>query len=128
MVSPNFRRFSHIIRWPDVKVIREKGSQRKWHVAEGSFMCPGGSRVTGISGERHIFKVWISQSLETDKLYMIDHNGNEISPDQICDACASRVMKLLKWRSSDEGNLETKQQELRDDSEEREFRAKGLLE
>jgi hypothetical protein len=128
MVSPNYKRYSHIIRWPDVKVIRGKVSPHMWHVDETSFICPRGSRITGISGERHLFKVWISQSLEADKLYMIDHNGNEISPDQICDACASRVMKLLKWRSSDEGKLETEQQELRDDSEEREFRAKGLLE
>jgi hypothetical protein len=128
MVSPNYKKYSRIIRWPDLKVVREKGTHRKWHVDEPSLSCIVGSRISVISGERHIFKVWISQSLDTGKLYMLDHNGNEIPPDEICDACSGRVKKLLQWRSSDEGNLETEQQELKDISEEREFKAKGLLE
>jgi hypothetical protein len=128
MVSPNYKRYSHIIRWPDLKVVMEKDPHRKWHIDEPSLACPGGSRISVILGERHIFKVWISQSLETGKLYMLDHNGNEISPDKICPDCAGRVLKLLQWRGSDEGNLEIEQQELRDESEKREFRAKGLLE
>jgi hypothetical protein len=128
MVSPDYKKYSRIIRWPDLKVVREKGTHRKWHVDEPSLSCAGGRGISALSGERHIFKVWISQSLDTGKLYMLDHNGNEIRPDEICNTCAGQVLRMLKWRSSDEGNLETEQQELKDKSEEREFRAKGLLE
>ena len=59
---------------------------------------------------------------------MLDPHGNEIKTDEICDACAGRVMRLLRWRSSNEGSLEIEQQELRDELEEREFRDKGLAE
>ena len=128
MVSPDYRKYSHIIRWPDLKVVREQDHHAKWHVDEISLGCSGGTRIAAVSGEKHIFKVWVTQSLEKGKLYMLDHNGNEIVPDEICDTCAARVMKLLKWRSSDEGNLEIELQESRDETEEREFRAKGLLE
>jgi hypothetical protein len=128
MVSPNYRKYSRIIRWPDLKVVRQKGSHEKWHIDEPSLSCPAGSRISLLAGERHIFKIWVSQSLDTGKLYMLDHNGNEIRPDEICDICAGQVLRLLKWRSSDEGNLEIEQQELKDKSEERDFRAKGLLE
>ncbi len=128
MVSPDYKKYSRIIRWPDLKVVRLKGSRQRWHVDAPSLSCAGASRIPVLSGERHIFKVWISQSLDKNKLYMLDHNGNEIPPDEICEACSGQVMKLLKWRSSDEGNLETEQQESKDESEEREFRAKGLIE
>jgi len=128
MVSPEYKKYSRIVRWPDLKVVREKESLRKWHIDEPALACAGGPRISEITGERHIFKIWITQSLEKGKLYLLDHNGNEITPQEICDICAGKVMKLLKWRSSDEGKLEAEQQESRDESEERDFRAKGLIE
>jgi hypothetical protein len=128
MVSREFRKYSHLVRWPDLKVVRSNSARREWHIDEPSLSCGKGTGITVISGERHIFKVWVSQSLESGKLYMLDHNGKEIHPDDICDACAGKVMKLLKWRSSEQGNLEAQQQESRDELEERDFRAKGLIE
>ena len=128
MVSPHYRKYSRIVRWPDLKVVREKGTHQKWHVDEHILDCPEGSGITAVTGEWHIFKIWLEQSRDKGKVYMLDQHGNEISPDRICEVCAGRVMKLLKWRNSDEGNLETEQQEPRDEFEERDFRSKGLSE
>jgi hypothetical protein len=128
MVSRDYRKYSRIIRWPDLKVVRAKGAHEKWHINEPSLSCGVGTRITAVSGERHIFKVWIAQSLEDGKLIMVDHHGKEIHSGGICDVCAGKVMKLLKWRSSEDGNLETELQESRDELEERDFRAKGLTE
>ncbi len=128
MVSPDYIRYEHIVRWPDLRMVKRKGYDQIWHFDKPSISCLKGSRVPFISGDAGIFKVWISKSLEKDRLCLLDKNGNEINPGEICSACAGKVMKLLRWRSSDEGNLEIEQQELRDELEEREFRAKGLLE
>lgn len=128
MTSDNYQRYQKIIRWPDLRVVREPEDSQKWHINERNLSCPGAAGISGITGESGIFKVWIEKSLEKGKLYLLDHNGNEITPDGICPACAARVMRLVRWRHSDEGNLETEQQESRDESEERDFRAKGLLE
>jgi hypothetical protein len=128
MVSANYKKYKRIIRWPDLKMVREKGPHHKWHVDEPSLSCLRGSRVSVISGQHKIFKIWISQSLEKNNLYMLGSSGDEINPAEICDTCAGKVMRLLRWCSSDEGNLEIEQQEMRDELEEREFRAKGLTE
>ena len=128
MVSPDYRKYSRIIRWPDLKVVREKGTHRQWHIDEPILSCPERSGITSVTGEWHIFKVWVEQSQDKGKLYMLDHHGNEIRPDQFCQICAGRVLKLLKWRNSDEGSLETEQQEPRGETEERDFRSKGLAE
>jgi hypothetical protein len=128
MVSDNYRKYRKILRYPDLKMVRLKGVRQKWHFNEPLFACKMSAQISEVNGEQRTLKVWITQSLEKDKLYMLDRNGNEISPDVICDSCAGRMMKLLKWRSSEEGNLEIEQQELRNETEERDFRAKGLIE
>lgn len=127
MVSPDYVRYQRIIRWPDLRMVRRKG-YKIWHFDKPSISCLKGSRALFISGSAGIFKVWITRSLEKGRLYLLDKNGNEMNPAEICDACASNVMKLLKWSNSDDGNLEIEQQESRDEMEERDFRAKGLLE
>ena len=109
-------------------MVREKGTRRPWHIDEPILSCPERSGITAVTGEWHIFKVWLEQSRDTGKLYMLDHHGNEIRPEAFCETCAGRVLKLLKWRNSDEGRLETEQQEPRGESEERDFRSKGLAE
>jgi hypothetical protein len=111
-----------------LRMVRRKGNNQTWHFDKPLISCLTGSRAPFISGDAGIFKVWITRSLEKNKLYLLDKNGNEIRPEEICASCAGRVMRLLNWKNSDEGNLEIEQQELRDESEEREFRAKGLLE
>jgi hypothetical protein len=128
MVSPDYNRYEHIVRWPDLKMVKRKGDDRIWHFDKPSISCLKGSRVPFISGGTGVFKVWIDKSLEKDRLYLLDKNGNENKPGEICRACADNVMKLLRWSNSGEGNLEIKQQESRDELEERDFRAKGLLE
>jgi hypothetical protein len=128
MVSPDYIRYEHIVRWPDLRMVRRKGYNQIWHFDKPSISCLKGSRAPFISGDAKIFKVWINKSLEKNRLYLLDKNGNEINPGEICSACAGNVLRLLKWCSSDEGSLEIEQQELRDELEEREFRAKGLTE
>lgn len=128
MVSQNYKTYSRIVRWPDLKMVREKTPHQKWHVDRPSLSCPGVSRIHVTNRQQNIFKIWISQSLDDDKLHMLDSGGNEIPEREICKACAVRVMRLVRWRGSDYGDLETEQHESRDETEEREFRAKGLLE
>jgi hypothetical protein len=128
MVSPDYNRYQHVVLWPDLRMVRRKGFNQVWHFDKPLISCLKGSRAPFISGDAGIFKVWITKSLEKNRLHLLDKNGNEIPPDEVCRACAGKVMELLKWSSSDDGNLEIEQQESRDESEEREFRAKGLLE
>jgi hypothetical protein len=128
MVSDNYRKYRKILRYPDLKMVRLKGVRQKWHFNEPLFACKMSTQISEVNGEQRTFKIWITQSLEKDKLYMLDRNGNELPPGVICDNCAGRMMKLLNWRSSEEGNLEIEQQELRNETEERDFRAKGLIE
>ncbi len=128
MVSPEYSRYEHIVRWPDLKMVREKGTYNKWHFNKTVISCKKGSGISQITGEAKIFKVWITQSLEKKRLYMLDKSGNEKDPAEICEQCAGKMMRLLSWSSSEEGNLEIRQQETRDELEERDFRAKGLLE
>jgi hypothetical protein len=128
MVSPDYNRYQHIVLWPDLRMVRRKGFNQIWHFDKPQISCLKGSRAAFISGDAGIFKVWITKSLEKNRLYLLDKNGNEIHTDEVCSACGGKVMALIKWSSSDDGNLEIEQQESRDESEEREFRAKGLLE
>jgi hypothetical protein len=128
MVSPDYLRYQHIVRWPDLRMVRRKGPNQIWHFDKPSVSCLKGSRAPFFSGEAGVFKVWITKSLEKNSLYMLNKNGNEVNPDEICSACGGNVMKLLRWSNSEEGRLEIEQQESRDELEEREFRAKGLTE
>jgi hypothetical protein len=128
MVSPDYARYAHIVRWPDLRMVRRKGNNEVWHFDKPSISCIKGSRAPFISGDAGVFKVWIIQSVEKNRLYMLDKNGNEIDQGVICNNCAANVMKLLRWSNSDQGKLEIEQQESRDELEERDFRAKGLTE
>jgi hypothetical protein len=128
MVSANYRKYIKLNRWPILKVVREKDTQNKWHIEESSLCCTVGKRIGVVSGQHNLFRIWVPKSLEKGDLYMLDPRGNEISPGDICEACAGSVMKLLRWVISDEGSLEIEQQNLRDESEERDSRAKGINE
>ncbi len=128
MVSPDYIKYEQIIRWPDLKVVKRKGLNQSWHFDKPSITCLKGSRAPYISGDAGIFKVWITKSLEKNRLALLDKNGNEVKSAEICGACAGNVMKLLRWSSTDDGHLEIEQQETRDELEERDFRAKGLTE
>lgn len=128
MVSPDYNKYEHIVRWPDLKMVKQKSHDRRWHFKKPIISCLKGPRISYISGEATVYKVYIIKSLEKNKLYMLDKNGNEVNPADICEECAANVMKLLRWSDSDDGRLEIQQQESRDEYEERDFRAKGLLE
>jgi len=128
MVSRDYNKYEHIVHWPNLKIVKERGSHNKWHFDEPTLSCLKSSRTTIIPGKGQITKVWITESLEKNRLYLLDKSGNEIKPGIVCETCAGKVMRLLKWSRSDDGNLEIEQQEARDEFEERDYRAKGLTE
>jgi hypothetical protein len=128
MVSRDYSKYSRIIRWPDLRAVKVRDKERKWHFTGRFVSCGADKRFAVMLNEKRILKIWITRSLEDGKLTMLRRNCGEIESGDICPACAARVMKLLKWRKTEDGDLETEMQETRDEFEERDYRAKGLIE